>query len=427
MHMTREGDYVVENRKTPISSEYDVIVAGGGPAGIGAALAAASKAMRILLIDNNGYLGGTLTAGLMSLTGLRGSPIRDIVAKLESYGAYGGFRGKAVDCEVMKLLLDRTMNENNVKLLYHTNCVDTFMEGSAVKGVVVENKSGRSVLLAKVVIDCTGDGDIAARAGARFKTGRESDGLMQPMTMIFKISNVEFWQQRDDELFEMMQQAATQTGERFKLNFVHPYVIMVPGTRKAVCQMTHIRKKSAVNAWELTEAEIEGRELVHDAFQFFKKAIPQFKDIELEQSGPNVGIRESRRIIGEYYLTQEDLLEGRQFDDGVMKVGSRMDIHEPDGLKMVCTDVKPYQIPYRCLVPKGVDNLLVAGRCISGSHEAMASYRLVSYCIGMGEAAGIAAGISIGDGTLVRDCDIGRLLEELDKRRKPKAAASALQ
>ncbi len=423
MQFRRNENRVIENRETPVCGEYEVIVVGGGPAGIGASLAAARNGMRTLLIESNGFLGGTMTAASVSMM-MYGERIcgrnNDIGKEIEAGimknpNGRGGWRNILVDCEALKLLLDRMMEESGVELLYHTSCVDTLVEGTAVKGVMVENKSGRGAYLAKVVIDCTGDGDVAARAGAAFELGRNSDGLMQPMTMMFKLGHIDFWQTRDDELYGMISEASARTGIPFTANFVHPYILMLPGGDKAVCQMTHIRRKSAVDARDLTAAEIEGRKLVDEAYRFFAGAMPEFAGATLEQTGPRIGIRESRRIIGEYYLTAEDLLAGRQFEDGVVNVGCRMDIHEPDGLKMVCTDVKPYLIPYRCLVPKGIDNLLVAGRCISGSHEAMASYRMGGFCLAMGEVAGCAASFCLKNGTSVRNCNVAQLLEELKK------------
>ena len=421
VNMNVAQDCVLENRRTRVAGSFDVIVAGGGPAGVGAAISAARCGLSTLLVESNGFLGGTWTAGLISLMPRtqdesQGGIVREIVDNLKARNAWGGWIDRCFDAETMKIVLERMARENSVELLYHTHCVDAIVEGSAVRGVIVENKSGRSAYLAKVVVDCTGDGDVAAHAGARFELGRASDGLTQPLTLIFKLSNVDFWQTQKDELLEMMREASRQTGIPFEMNFSHPYILMVPGHRKAVCQMVHVRRRNAVDARDLTEAEIEGRRLVDDAVRFFKEAVPALKDVELEQSGPRIGVRETRRVVGEYYLQKEDLINGAQFPDGVVNCFNAMDIHEPDGYDMVFTAVKPYQIPYRCLVPKGVDNLLVAGRCISGSHEALAAYRMTAICTAMGQVAGNAAGLAVRNAVRVREIDTAQLVRILSEQ-----------
>lgn len=188
-------------------------------------------------------------------------------------------------------------------------------------------------------------------------------------------------------------------------------MLSLPGTHTGVCQMTHVRGCSGVDATDLTRAEIEGRELVNDAVTFFRKYLPQFKDAQLDQTGAHIGVRETRRITGEYELTLQDLLTGARFDDGFCVCRFGVDIHQPDsdGQEGHQYNMKPYHIPYRSLVPLKVDNLLVAGRCISGSYEAHASYRVTGDCVAMGQAAGTGAAIALDTQKTPRELD-GRMV-----------------
>ena len=418
-------EYYNEKRKIPVAGEYDVIIAGGGPAGVGAALAAARNGKKTLLVERFGFLGGMWTAGLVNPLfdyEEKGGIVQEIVDNINAMNknAMSGPRYYTFDIESMKLLLDRMMLAGGVDLLFHTWFCDVIMNDNTITGVIVENKSGRQAYMAKIVIDCTGDGDVAARAGAPFKVGRDSDGAMQPMTLMFKMNNMDYVQNyqfpigNKNELYFLMQQAVENYGlSDYKFNYSRPCMLKLPGTHTGVCQMTHVRGRSGIDANDLTQAEIEGRELVNDAVTFFKKYLPPFKDAQLEQTGAHIGVRETRRITGEYELTLEDMLEGARFEDGFCMCRFNVDIHQPDsnGQEGEQYDMKPYHIPYRSLVPLKIDNLLVAGRCISGSYEAHASYRVTGDCVAMGQAAGTAAAIAIETNKVPRKLD-GRLVIE---------------
>ena len=421
-------EYIEERLTTPVEATYDVIVVGGGPAGVGAALGAARAGARTLLVEQYGFLGGMWTAGMVIPIWdweNKGGIMQEIVDAL-SAGKHTAYSGPLLgfDIEAMKLLLDRLMAASGVTLLLHSWFAAPILEGNRVRGVIVENKSGRQAYRAPCVVDCTGDGDVACRAGAPYEVGRPQDGATQPMSLMFKLGEMDYVQAMDyaagplktTDLFFHMEHAAAQAGlSDYAYNFDRPYILSLPTPHQGIAEMTHVRGKSAINARDLSDAEVEGRELVHEAMRFFTTYMPQFRHAILEQTAPCIGVRESRRILGGYYLTLEDILEGRRHDDGICTCAFNIDIHQPDGLSQegYTYKTKPYQIPYRCLVPREVEGLLTAGRCISGSYEAHASYRVTGDCVAMGQAAGIAAAISARADILPRALDAARVIEAL--------------
>lgn len=419
---------IQETLETPVIDEYDVIVVGGGPAGVGAALGAARQGAKTLLIEQYAFLGGMWTAGMVIPIWdweNKGGIMQEIVDGLmeEKHTAYSGPL-LGFDIEAMKLLLDQMMLNSNVTLLFHTWFSAPIMQNNTICGVIVENKSGRQAYGAKCVIDCTGDGDVAARAGAPFKVGREKDGATQPMSLMFKMGEMDYVQAMDysagplktTDLFFHMEHAAQAAGlNNYAFNFDRPYILSLPTPHQGIAEMTHVRNKSGINAQELSEAEVEGRALVHEAMDYFTKYMPQFRHAILEQTAPCIGVRETRRIMGEYELTLDDILEGRMHEDGICTCAFSIDIHQPDGLSQEGYEyhTKPYHIPYRSLVPLKVEKLLVAGRCISGSYEAHASYRVTGDCVAMGQAAGVAAAIAVKNTIPPRNIDTRDLIQLL--------------
>ncbi|MEN3263721.1 MAG: hypothetical protein V7646_615 [Pseudonocardia sp.] len=439
-------------RRVPIGEPVDVLVVGGGPAGIAAALAAARGGARTLLIERFGYLGGNLTAGLvgpcMTSFSLDGSEqlirgvfdelVRRLVAlgqarhpsEIPAGSAYCGFieyghdKVTPFEPEAVKLVAEQMCAEAGVELLLHTFVADVRTEGDAVTGVVCASKSGLRLQPATVVVDCSADGDVAAAAGAEAEVGRESDGLTQPMTLFFRIRGV------DDDLVEEYVRAhpddfrpfasivaeATAAG-RFPAprRGVGMYRTLRPGVWRI--NTTRILGRDGTDARDLTAAELQGRDQVHRLMRFFREELPGFANCELLDTAATIGVRETRRIVGEYQLSLRDLQSGRHFDDVIAMCGYPVDIHDPTGAGGGVDDsygtANAYEIPYRSLVPLRVEQVLVAGRCLSATHEALAAIRVMPPAFATGEAAGAAAAIAVRLGVAPREVPIEELQRAL--------------
>lgn len=410
------GHFIEEKLNTPVCGDYDVIVAGGGPAGIGAAIAAARNGMKTLVVERYGCLGGIWTAGLVNPffdTEHKGGLVKELVDSLRNDDAWGGWNGICFDYETIKVTLDDMVVDAGADILLQSYISGTIVESNVVKGIIVENKSGRQAYTAKVVIDCSGDGDVAAMAGAEYEFGRKEDGQIQPMTLMYKLGNIYFPQQTPSDVYNLMQRAVKDNNLEYTPSYKFPYILTLPDQKSAAVQMVHINGASALNVNDITQAYLKARKEVMEAFKVLKGYVPQFKDITLEQTAMQMGVREARRITGEYVLTLEDMLEGRRFEDGITICGFPVDIHAPDGKEQVVSHVQPYHIPYRSLVPLKLEGLLVAGRCISGTHEAHASYRVTGNCMAMGEAAGTAAAIAVRSNKAPRYIDTKTLVNKL--------------
>ncbi|HEX9766167.1 MAG TPA: FAD-dependent oxidoreductase [Nitriliruptorales bacterium] len=411
------GSILEPASEVPVHDEVDVLVVGGGPAGVGAALSAARAGMRTRLVERYGCLGGIWTAGLLNpyFDGRsKGGIPTEIIDRLHAHGGADATKdwdyvtplGQLINPEAMKYVLDRMAEEAGVEVLLYTYAVGTILEDEAVRGVIVENKSGRSAILATVVIDCTGDGDVAYHAGCEFEYGRIGDGLVQPMTLQFKVSGFDFTQDVGDHWLYHVLREHNSEEELAAVPFVNPWAVPIPGMPATVAvQWTHLHGADGTDAESLTRAAVEGRRQVHSAMRLLESARDVLGDVRLIETAMQIGVRETRRIRGEYHLELEDLTAGRSFDDGICRVHFGVDIHVPDGGSQRVIKVQPYHVPYRCLVPLGVEQLLVAGRCISGSHEAHASYRVTGNCVAMGEAAGLAAAQAVEHGLTPREVD----------------------
>lgn len=408
VHPMNVGDGVVTEspRRTRVAADVDVLVVGGGPAGAAAAIAAGRAGARTLLIERHNMLGGMWTAGLMNPffeAKAKGWLVAEVVDRLQKDGVWRVWKSTATfDTEAMKLLLERMATDAKVQVWYHAFAADSIVENGRVRGAIVESKSGREAVLAKVVIDCSGDGDVAARAGARYQLGRPGDGLCQPMTLMFEIDGLGAYEQgTSEQLYEQLAAAIQEHALGIELPFrkanYAPYIINVPRPGAGVVQATHVYRVNPLCKADVTRATIEARRQVHDLCRALKH-VRGLEHLRLLQTAGSIGIREGRHVCGRYTLTLDDLRAGRRFDDAVTFCSFGVDIHDvsPGEQHKSAHDTRPapYEIPYRALLPETLSNLLLAGRCISGTHEAHASYRVTGTCMGMGQAAGLAAALS---------------------------------
>ncbi len=401
-------------RDIPIAREVDVLVAGGGPAGVAAAIAAARSGAKTVLVERFGYLGGTATASLMAcINGFRNQVEPDstqtvrgvaeeIILRLKDVSGLGQspYQQKeyptepgalaysyAIDTEKFKYVVLSLCVEAGVDLLLHTYVCDSIVEEGAVSGVVIENKSGRQALMGRGTVDATGDADVAARAGASFWQVRGDEAPRLTDAIMYRI---EFGESRP--------------GGVFACDFGRNAVVWGPG----------VAAIDGVNADELSRAEVDARLRIYDDFADKQREHPELADAEVVETPPLLGIRQTRFVEGEYKLTASDALAGRRFDD-VVAISS-CPIISYYGYRRYL-EHEGYDIPYRCLVPKDTDNLLIAGRCISSEQQPYESHRAMAPMMAIGQAAGAAAALSAETGTRPRSLDVERLQRVLLSQR----------
>jgi hypothetical protein len=427
-------------RRATIAAETDVLVVGGGPAGLGAALGAADAGADVVLAERYGFLGGNATAALVmpfmsyftehprpQRAGTKyllptdhgpGEPViagvlqRFITRLIDEGGALvpNLDTGYTVpfDPELFKHVALEIADDAGVHFLLHAFASGVLGDGQ-VEGVIFETKSGPVVVRARTIVDCTGDGDVAAQAGAPFELG-DNDGLVQPMTLLFRMADFErtafqaYTRAHPDEwrgvhgLWGLVR-SAVATGE-LKLPREDVLFFATPRETEVAVNSTRVTRSVPVlgtDVWDLSYAEWESRRQMRQISAFLRRYVPGFEKAYLDQSGLTVGVRETRRFIGDYQLTEDDVLSARKFDDVVARCSYPIDMHNPKGTGTVLKRLPPgeaYDIPLRSLLPQQVEGLLVAGRCISGTHEAHSSYRIMPTSMATGQAAGVCAALA---------------------------------
>jgi hypothetical protein len=422
--------------------DFDTIICGAGVAGVPAAVAAARNGARVLLIERYGFSGGMATAGLVNPwaghifhnpeSGAFGSLIRgcfeEFALRLYRLGGYGSsLTQSAFDDELLKYVYDQVLKESGVTVRYHTFVIGSVMEGTRITAVVTQSKQGQELFRARHFIDATGDGDLAAAAGCSFSIGRESDGKTQALTTKFRIGGVDKkafqglpGHRAARSLVEPYFQDAKKTGRLdfpFR-DFIHFYDFPRPGVLHF--NMTRITDADPLQTADLSRAEIEGRRQAFLLTSWLKKEVPFFSQCYIEKLPCQVGIRESRHIRGRYTMTAEDIVSARKFSDGIVRSRYFIDIHNPIGSGflhevpgtrgLVASSFQPpkndwYEVSYRAMVPDSIENLLVACRALSATHEAAAAIRVMATMTGLGEAAGIAAAIALRENKQLCEVD----------------------
>ena len=447
-------------------SGYDVVVIGGGPAGTVASIAAAREGARVACVERYGFLGGTLTAAMVApMMGfhageqqvVRGIP-QEIVDRLIALGASPGhvpdpidfcYTVTPFDYEGLKRVFLEMAVEAGVDLWLHTVFLEAASRGGRVESVRVWQKDGIKELRASIFVDASGDADLAVSAGCPVVVGRESDQQTQPMTLMFRLGSVDwealmaYLSAHEDEIqhgqgvheridiewlrqlplrgfagFTSLVAAARERGE---WAIPRDRLLVFEGVRpgEAVVNTTRVLGRLGTVGRDLAQAEVEGRQQAYQVVDFLRQHLPGFAGAYLLETPAQIGVRETRRIVGAYVLTQDDILAGRKFPDAIACGAYPIDIHDPASARLVARRLPPgeyYTIPYRSLLPQGVDNLIAAGRCISATHEAFAAFRVSAIVMAIAQAAGTAAALAQRAGLSPRDLSAAALQQRLRER-----------
>jgi hypothetical protein len=427
-------------RQVPLYGEYEVAVLGGGPAGIAAAVAAARAGRRTLLIERYGFLGGMGTAaGVTNFCGLHANVhgemhrvvqgiASDLLGRIDRLGGLnaphlilGKILAQAYDTAAYKIAADDLLLSHKVDLLFHALGAGAVMhDDGRIHALMVETKAGRQAITADIFIDCSGDGDLAAWAGARFEVGDNAGGMLYP-SMMFRLNGIDPEKAGDawrtiPALMEKAEASGTHHFPR-KAAIVRPQRSPIEWR----VNFTQLAREdgSAINGLEpddLTRGEIDGRRQAINAFDFLR-TVPGFEKSYIVDLPPQLGIRETRRIVGGYMLSGEDVLACASFYDSIGVNGWPMESHVAGDVIFKFPPIPESrgfnELPYRMLVPEGVDNLLVAGRCASMTHDGQSAARVSGACFAMGEAAGSAAALALSGNTLPRDIAVDKLQLQL--------------
>lgn len=446
-------------RQTPVAHTCDVLVCGAGPAGFAAAISASRNGASTILLERSGLPGGAITQSMvMPLMTFHSSPDRPIVQGIaeelvQEVKRMGGSPGHIpdplgmaatitpVDPELLKYAIGDMLGKAGVPLLLNTLAVAVLCPQKRPEYVIVENKSGRSAVAAKIVIDASGDADIASQAGVECVYGRQPDRQTQPMTLMFRMGGVDgsavrrYIDEHPDDF--VLSDAARSHLHRLPLLAVSGFFSLVrkaqqqgklgafrdrvlyfdlPRPGEVIVNMTRVGQLSGIKAEELSQAQRLAAEQVMQAVLFLQEYIPGFSGAYLLETASQIGVRETRHLVGRYTLTAQDVLAGAYFPDSVARGAFPIDIHAPDGSSLKIQKMatgSSYGIPYRCLLPKEFEGLLVAGRAISATHEASASTRLSPTCMALGQAAGTAAALACSQNIEPSAIDVALLQKTL--------------
>ena len=407
----------VEGSTVPVAAEYDVIVVGGGPSGVAAAIAAARTGARTAIIERSAFLGGTATGAMVaSFMGFFWKDCRvvggighELTRRLEDRGASAGF-GRYVlaeasdepldvitfpfDPETLKIVLDEMLVEAGVHPYLHAQVVAALEEDGACAGVLYQGVVERKVLRGRTVIDASANGSIAVSAGAEREEARQDPRRRQPMTQIARLVDVDVARFRGLPR-STKHQLATRGLERGVLTQKLLSVLSSPHGDDAIVLMTRVSERDGTDEEQLALAEIEGRRLVDQLIPFLRTEVPGFEHARLGTLASWIGVRETWRVIGDYVITGDDVRTGGSFDDTIALGSGPIDTHHSRGAGLSLTvPERPFQIPYRALLPRGVDGLIITGRCVSATREGMAGLRHMGTVMAMGQAAGTAAALA---------------------------------
>ena len=413
-----------------MKKKYDMIVVGGGFAGVAAAIEAAGKGLQVLLVEKYNCLGGaamnclvmpfmpywTIDPNTGKQTVLTGNIFAQIITELEKLGGILQSKDRTFDEELLKLVLNRLCIAHGVELLFNTTVVGVQVENRALVSIKAWGKSRMLELTADYFVDATGDAELSVLAGCDYQVGRQEDGLCQPMTLCFRVAGIDMAKFRENRKYITPRYREFQ--EKGLIKNPREDVLLFKTMHDGILHFntTRIVKLDPTDPVAVTKAELEAREQVFELHNFLKNNIPGFEASYVLSTAMQIGIRESRMIKGEYTLTQEDLKSLARFEDAIAVANYDIDIHNPEGSgtsHYYFGKGEWYEIPYRCLLPVGTTNLLVAGRCISSTHEAQASYRIMPFCSELGQAAGAAVSVAKKSGKALRDIDIKQLQQIL--------------
>jgi hypothetical protein len=427
-------------RQIPLYGEYEVAVLGGGPAGIAAAVAAARAGKRTLLIERYGFLGGMGTAaGVTNFCGLHANVYgemhrvvqgiaSDLLGRIDRLGGlnaphliFGKILAQAYDTAAYKIAADDLLASHKVDILFHALGAGVVMQDEArINGLMVETKAGRRAVRADIFIDCSGDGDLAAWAGARFEVGDNAGSMLFP-SMMFRLNGID--PEKAGEAWRTIPERMAKAEASGTHQFPRKGAIVRPQRSQVEWRVnfTQLAREdgTAINGLEpddLTRGEIEGRRQAINAFNFLR-TVPGFEKSYIVDLPPQLGIRETRRVVGGYMLSGEDVLGCASFDDSIGVNGWPMESHVAGDVIFKFPPIPESrgfnELPYRMLTPEGIDNLLVAGRCASMTHDGQSAARVSGACFAMGEAAGTAAALALGGNTIPRDIAVDKLQNQL--------------